>query len=469
VTTETLVVRGGDGVPKYLMNVIVDITERKRSEAQIVYIAHHDLLTGLPNRTFFMEKIEDAGARLRRWGEPFTVLLLDLDRFKIVNDSLGHPAGDTLLKETALRLKASLRETDVLARLGGDEFAIIQAGEASPREGAAALAQRVIDVVKPPYIIEGNAVTIGTSIGIAMAPGDDTEPNELIKKADLALYRAKSQGRNGFRFFDIQMTREADARHQLENDLRAAVARSELELHYQPIVDIRTRQPCGVEALARWRHPQRGWVPPDHFIPLAEETGLISTLGEWVLQQACADAAAWPPHIKVAVNLSPLQFRKSDLFDTVLCVLVASGLPPERLELEITESVLLESDTDPLAVIRRLKNIGVSLALDDFGTGYSSLSYLTKFPFDKIKIDKSFTQNVTRRADCAAIISSVRVLGSGLNMLTTAEGVETEQQFGILQAAGVDLAQGYLFGRPCAAGALDLTRVGAAKSVVDAA
>jgi diguanylate cyclase (GGDEF)-like protein len=469
VTTETVIVRGSDDAPKYLLNVMVDITERKRSEAQIVYIAHHDLLTGLPNRTFFMEKIEEAGARLRRWGEPFTVLLLDLDRFKIVNDSLGHPAGDALLKQTALRLKASLRETDVLARLGGDEFAIIQAGEADPREGAAALAQRVIDVVKPPYAIDGNAVTIGTSIGIAMAPADDTEPNELIKKADLALYRAKSQGRNGFRFFDIQMTKEADARHQLENDLRAAVSHNQLELHYQPIVDIRTRKPCGVEALARWRHPQRGWVPPDLFIPLAEETGLISALGEWVLQQACADAVTWPAHIKVAVNLSALQFRKSDLFDVVLCVLVESGLPPERLELEITESVLLESDTDPLAMIRRLKNIGVSLALDDFGTGYSSLSYLTKFPFDKIKIDKSFTQNLTKRADCAAIISSVRALGAGLNMLTTAEGVETEQQFGILRAAGVDLAQGYLFGRPCEASALDLTGIGAAKSVDDAA
>jgi diguanylate cyclase (GGDEF)-like protein/PAS domain S-box-containing protein len=449
VTTDTLIVRGSDGKPKYLLTVMVDVTERKRTEAQIVYIAHHDLLTGLPNRTFFMEKIEEAGARLRRWREPFRVLILDLDRFKIVNDSLGHPAGDALLKETAIRLKSSLRETDVLARLGGDEFAIIQAGEADPGEGATSLAERIIDILKPPYQIEGSTVSVGASIGIAKAPEDGTDPNELIKKADLALYRTKSQGRNGFRFFDPQMTKEADARHQLENDLRVAISRGELVLHYQPIIDVKTRKPCGAEALVRWQHPQKGLLPPDQFIPLAEETGLISSLGEWVVQRACADAATWPSHIKVSVNLSALQFRNGDLLDVILCALVESGLPPERLELEITESVLLETDTDPLAVIRRLKSIGVSLALDDFGTGYSSLSYLTKFPFDKIKIDKSFTQNLPRRTECTAIVLSVRALASGLNILTTAEGVETEQQFSILRATGVDLAQGYLFGRPC--------------------
>jgi diguanylate cyclase (GGDEF)-like protein/PAS domain S-box-containing protein len=457
VTIETLVLRGADGCPKYLLTVMVDVTERKRTEAQIVHIAHHDLLTGLPNRTFFMAKIEEAGARLRRWRQPFTVFILDLDRFKIVNDSLGHPAGDILLKETATRLKATLRETDVLARIGGDEFAIIQAGEADPREGAAALAERVIDVIRRPYEIEGNTVNIGTSIGIALAPGDGTDPHELIKKADLALYRTKSKGRNGYRFFDVEMTREADARHQLETDLRGALERKELELHYQLVVDARTREPCGVEALARWRHPQKGLIPPAQFIPLAEETGLIAPLGEWVLQTACRDAARWPAHIKVAVNLSALQFRKSDLLDVILCTLVESGLPPQRLELEITESVLLESETDPLMVIRRLKNIGVSLALDDFGTGYSSLSYLTKFPFDKIKIDKSFTQNLSKRPECTAIIRSVQALASGLNILTTAEGVETEQQLSVLCENGVDLAQGYLLGRPCPLAELDFT------------
>jgi diguanylate cyclase (GGDEF)-like protein/PAS domain S-box-containing protein len=469
VTMDTLVVHGADGTPKYLFTGIVDVTERKQTEARIVYIAHHDLLTGLPNRTFFMAKIEEAGARLRRWQQPFTVLILDLDRFKIVNDSLGHPAGDALLKETAARLKSSLRETDVLARIGGDEFAIIQVGETDPREGARALAERVVEIIRAPYDIDGNAVTIGTSIGIAMAPEDGTEPNELIKKADLALYRTKSQGRNGYCFFDIQMTKEADARHQLENDLRTAVTRNELELHYQPVIDVATRKPCGVEALVRWRHPQKGLIPPDQFIPLAEETGLIGALGEWVLQRACADAARWPSHIKVAVNLSALQFRNSELLDVILCTLVESGLAPERLELEITESALLESETDPLAVMRRLKNIGVSLALDDFGTGYSSLSYLTKFPFDKIKIDKSFTQNLTKRPECTAIIRSVQALASGLNMLTTAEGVETEQQFSVLRTMGVDLAQGYLFGRPCPLSELDFARLDVATPVGHAA
>jgi EAL domain-containing protein (putative c-di-GMP-specific phosphodiesterase class I) len=276
-----------------------------------------------------------------------------------------------------------------------------------------------------------------------------------MKKADLALYRTKSDGRNGYRFFDPQMTADADALHQLENDLREAIARGELEVHYQPVFDGKTRQPVGAEALVRWRHPQRGFIPPDQFIPLAEETGLIIPLGEWVLQRACSDAASWPSHIKVAVNLSIVQFRKSNLLDVILCTLIESGLPPERLELEITESVLVANELDILAVIRHLKNLGVSIALDDFGTGYSSLSYLTKFPFDKIKIDKSFTQNMTKRAECRAIVSSVRALGHGLNIVTTAEGVETEQQFEMLRAAGVNQVQGYLLARPCPADQLE--------------
>jgi diguanylate cyclase (GGDEF)-like protein len=469
ITSKRLVIRDCNGTPEYLLTVIEDVTERKRSEAQIVHMAHHDLLTGLPNRALFTQKIDEAGARLRRWHEPFTVFILDLDRFKIVNDSLGHPAGDALLKETAARLSSSLRETDVLARLGGDEFAIIQAGEANQAEAAAALAGRIIDTIKSPYLLEGNEVTIGTSVGIAMAPADGSEPTELIKKADLALYRTKSQGRNGYRFFDAQMTRDVDARHQLENDLRGAIARNEFELFYQPIIDIKTGKLFGAEALIRWRHPQKGLVLPDQFIPLAEETGLIAPIGEWVLQRGCFDAAGWPAQFKVAINLSALQFRKSDLFDVILCALLESGLAPQRLELEITESTLLESDTDPLAVIRRLKNLGVCIALDDFGTGYSSLSYLTKFPFDKIKIDKSFTQNLTKRAECAAIIASVRALGVGLNILTVAEGVETEQQLGILRAAGVDLAQGYLFGRPRPLSEVDLRTLDPEKPLRQAA
>jgi diguanylate cyclase (GGDEF)-like protein/PAS domain S-box-containing protein len=457
------------GKPEYLLGVIEDVTERARADERIKYMAHHDLLTGLSNRALFMEKIEEAGARLRRRGETFTVFMLDLDRFKNVNDSLGHPEGDSLLKETAQRLSSALRETDVLARLGGDEFAILQAGEANQWEDAGSLADRIVEIMTKPYDINGNKVSIGTSIGIALAPADGIEPSELMKKADLALYRMKSEGRNGYRFFDAQMTADADALHRLEHDLREAISRGELEVHYQPIIDVQTCTPVGTEALVRWRHPQRGYIPPDQFIPLAEETGLIVPIGEHVLQRACTDAATWLPHIRVSVNLSLVQFRKGNLLDVILCALVESGLSPERLELEITESVLLENELEILSVIRQLKNLGVSLALDDFGTGYSSLSCLTKFPFDKIKIDKSFTQNMAKRAECAAIVASVRALGHGLNIVTTAEGVETEQQFELLRTAGVNLVQGYLFGRPCPASELDWTLTGADSRVESAA
>jgi diguanylate cyclase (GGDEF)-like protein/PAS domain S-box-containing protein len=469
VSSRRIAVRGEDGKSEYLLGVIEDVTDRARADERIKYLAHHDLLTGLSNRALFMEKIEEAGARLRRRGETFTVFMLDLDRFKTVNDSLGHPEGDSLLKETARRLKGALRETDVLARLGGDEFAILQAGEANQSKDANALADRIVDLISEPYDINGNKVTIQTSIGIALAPFDGIESGELMKKADLALYRMKSEGRNGYRFFDVQMTADADARHLLEYDLREALSRGELEVHYQPVIDVRTRKPVGVEALVRWRHPRKGFIPPDQFIPLAEETGLIIPLGEFVLLRACTDAASWPEHIKVAVNLSLVQFRKCNLFDVILCALVESGLSPERLELEITESILLENELDILAVIRQLKNLGVSLALDDFGTGYSSLSYLTKFPFDKIKIDKSFTQNLTKRKECAAIIASVHALAVGLDILTTAEGVETEQQFEILRDAGINLIQGYLFGRPRPVSELDFAPVDAPSRVESAA
>jgi diguanylate cyclase (GGDEF)-like protein len=411
-------------------------------------MAHHDLLTGLANRTLFMEKIEEAGARLRRHGEAFTVVMLDLDRFKNVNDSLGHPAGDALLKEMAQRLKSSLRETDVLARLGGDEFAILQSGGAAQRDDAITLSVRIIDLVAKPFDLDGHKMSVGTSIGIALAPQDGVEPDELLKKADLALYLTKSEGRNGFNFFHADMTTEADARHQMENEMREALMRNEFELYYQPVLDVRTREPRGAEALVRWRHPRNGLIMPDRFIPLAEDTGLIVQLGAWILGKACADAASWPVQFKLAVNLSPVQFRKGDLFEVILCALVESGLPPERLELEITESVLLENEANYRVLLQQLKNIGVSIVLDDFGTGYSSLGYLTRFPVDKIKIDKSFTQGLSQRADCAAIVSSVVTLAHGLDITTTAEGVETEEQFELLRAAGVTQVQGFLFGRP---------------------
>ena len=433
-----------------------DVTDRHRHEARISFMAHHDLLTGLPNRAFFTEKIEDAVTRFRRRNEPFSVFMLDLDKFKSVNDSLGHPAGDQLLKETAQRLRSSLRESDVLARLGGDEFAIIQSGEEDQREGAAGLATRIASIISEPYDIDGNAVSVGTSIGIALASEAANDSTTLLKMADLALYQAKSEGRNGFRFFDSDMLTEADNHRNMEAELRTAISRCEFELHYQPLVAVDTRHRAGFEALVRWRHPDRGLILPDEFIPLAEETGLIRPLGEWILQQACADAMKWPKHLKLAVNMSPVQLAQPDLLQIVLCALVESSLAPERLELEITETALFEEGVDYVKLIRQLKSIGVSIALDDFGTGYSSLSYLTMFPFDMIKIDRSFTMNLTKRSDCAAIVSAVLALGRGLEIQTAAEGVETEQQFDILRAAGVTFVQGTLFGSPLRASALVL-------------
>jgi diguanylate cyclase (GGDEF)-like protein len=346
-------------------------------------MAHHDALTGLPNRAAVAQRIDEAAARQRRWGDPFTILLLDLDRFKHVNDTLGQSAGDTLLRKTAMRLRALLRETDVLARLGGDEFAIIQSGESDQREAAGALSERIIDIIAQPFDIDGNEVNIGTSIGIALAPGHGTNPDNLLKMADMALYSAKSGGRNGYRFFDPDMGAAADARLMLENELRRAIQQNELVLHYQPIVDAKTLRMCGAEALVRWQHPVKGLVAPDQFIPLAEDTGAIVQIGEWVLHAACADAAKWPAHVKVAVNLSAVQFRKTNLSDMVMEALAETGLPPERLEIEITETALIENASECLPALHRFKNAGISIALDDFGTGYSSLSQLTMFPFDK--------------------------------------------------------------------------------------
>jgi len=460
---------GPDGTPTAFMAIRIDITARKQAEAKISYMANHDALTGIGNRVVLNEKLEEALARSRRRQETFAVLLLDLDGFKHVNDTLGHAAGDDLLKEVAHRLNFSMRETDILTRLGGDEFAIIQSSEKNQREAAIALAVRVLEIVAEPFHLDGHNVTIGTSIGIAFAPEDGANPGELLQKADLALYRVKSEGRNNFRFFDEEMSKDATARLRLLNDLRAALTRDEFELHYQPVFDAKTRRPCGVEALVRWRHPVEGLMSPDRFIPLAEETGLMGPLGEWILETACADAASWPDNIKVAVNLSAVQFRNGELFDVILCALVESGLPPERLELEITESVLMQNAESYGAVIQQLKNVGISIALDDFGTGYSSLSYLTTFPFDKIKIDKSFTQGLSSRADCAAIVASVLTLARGLDIVVTAEGVETRQQFELLRVAGVHQVQGYLFARPCPVAELNFPALERKGQAVEAA
>jgi diguanylate cyclase (GGDEF)-like protein len=435
-----------------------DITERKRAEEQMAFMARHDALTGLANRILLREKMEEALARLRRRGEAFTLFVFDLDLFKSVNDSLGHPIGDLLLAAVGRRLRAAIRETDTVARLGGDEFALLQTVEGNQRIAAIALASRLLEAVNVPYEIEGNQIMIGTSIGIVLAPNDGTEVEQLLKNADLALYRAKAEGRNAYRLFATEMDAEARSRHSLQNDLRASIGRDEFEILYQTAFDATTGQAVGAEALVRWCHPIRGTVEPDQFISIAEEIGLIVPLGERVLRRACMDAMSWPAHVKVAVNLSALQFRAGRLLETISSALADSGLPPGRLEVEITESVLLHKNVDNLQTLHELKHRGISIVLDDFGTGYSSLSYLRTFPFDKIKIDKSFVGEMPERAECVAIVDAVTALGRGLNILTTAEGVETEEQFSLLRAAGVDQVQGFLFSHPCAALEIEFDR-----------
>ncbi len=437
--------------------IVEDITERRRAEAEIVHLARHDVLTGLANRAEFNAKLAEASRRLKRSGGTVTVMMLDLDKFKAVNDMLGHPAGDQLLIEVGRRLQSTIRETDVLARLGGDEFAIIQEGGPNQHEGAIALALRIINAISQPFDLDGNEASVGTSIGIALAPENGVEPEELLKSADLALYTAKAEGRNDFRIYQARMLEIAHTQQSAEGELRDAIAREEFELHYQVVVDVKTRLARGVEALVRWRHPTRGLIMPDQFIPLAESTGLIVPLGEWILQRACADAASWPEHIRIALNISAVEFKKGNLFDVILCTLVETGLAPERLELEITETSLLENQEANLATIRQLKNLGISVTLDDFGTGYSSVTHLTNFPFDNIKIDRTFTQGIPNRRESVAVVSSVLALAQGLGTITTAEGIESEQQFEYMRQAGADLAQGDLFGRPVPAAQLDLS------------
>ena len=431
-----------------------DITEQKRAEERIAHVARHDALTGLPNRTVFMEAAE-------KWlqspapGKAFSTLLLDLDNFKLVNDSAGHAVGDALLKMAAQRLLQCVDRTDIVTRLGGDEFTILQAAkEGDAREEAIILANRLIAAISEPYEINGREETVGTSIGINVAPDHGTDANQLLKNADLALYQAKSEGRGKYCFFEAIMETEARRLRELELDLRAGIARGEFLLHFQPVFNAKTQEPCGAEALVRWHRPQHGMVSPADFIPLAERTGLIVPLGEWVLQQACQQAAKWPAHIKVAVNLSPAQFRKGQLLDTVTKVLDETGLAPERLELEITETVLLDKNEANLAILHQLQSLGVDIVLDDFGTGYSSLSYLQAFHFNKIKIDQSFVRQMTTSNDCAEIICAVIGLARGLDIHTTAEGVETKEQLELLRITGCAQIQGYLLGRPVPAAEL---------------
>ncbi|MGE4167079.1 MAG: EAL domain-containing protein, partial [Xanthobacteraceae bacterium] len=419
-----------------------DVTERREAESKIMHMARHDSLTNLPNRVLFREIMEAALDR----GDQLAVLFLDLDRFKSVNDTLGHPVGDALLCEVTKRLQMAVRGADTVARLGGDEFAIVQMGGVPGQ--ATDLAVRIIESISEPFDIMGHQVMIGTSVGIAIAPTDGKEPDQLLRNADMALYRAKSDGRGTYHFFHPEMDSDLQARRSLELDLRKALGNGEFEIYYQPIVKLETGEVGGFEALLRWHHPERGMVPPDKFIPIAEEIGVITAIGDWVLRQACLDAASWPADLSVAVNLSAVQFRSPTLSLSVVSALGGSGLAAGRLELEITETVLLQDDKSVLDTLHQMRDLGVKISMDDFGTGYSSLSYLRSFPFDKIKIDRSFIRELGKKEDCLAIIRAVSRLGASLGMITTAEGVETKEQLDILRTEGCNQGQGYLFSPP---------------------
>ena len=447
--SERLSAKGSDEISilaRTFNGLLETLDAKQKLEAQLVHMAHHDALTELPNRVLFRENLERELIRVRRGGE-LAVLCLDLDQFKSVNDTLGHPVGDGLLRAVADRMRESVREMDVIARLGGDEFAIVQVGAKQP-ESAIVLAERLIAAMARPFEIAGHQVVVGTSIGVAIAPSDGDDPEQLIKSADMALYRAKTDGRGIFRFFEPEMDAKMQARRTLELDLRKALLVSEFELYYQPLINLQSNQVCGFEALLRWHHPTRGLVSPGDFIPAAEDMGLIVPLGEWVLRNACARAASWPAHIKVAVNLSPAQFKSKGLALAVTSALADSGLSPGRLELEITESVLLLESETTLQTLHQLRDLGVKISMDDFGTGYSSLSYLRSFPFDKIKIDQSFVRDLTDREDSIAIVRAVSGLGRNLGMSTTAEGVETAAQLGQLRGEGCTEVQGYYFSQP---------------------
>ena len=426
-----------------------DVTERYQAEQNIARMARHDSLTDLPNRLLFREKMAEGLARVQAGEEAMAVFCLDLDNFKTINDTLGHPIGDALLRAVAERLRAVVGEDDTIARLGGDEFAILQA-ESSPY-AAEALAGRVVDVLASPLVVEGHEINTGLSVGIALAPNDGTAADHLMKCADLALYRAKAEGRGLFRFFEPEMDARIQRRRALEIDLRRALTSGEFHLVYQPQLNLATNALTGMEALLRWTHPERQAVLPAEFIPVAEETGLIVPLGEWVLRRACAEAAHWPDAIRVAVNLSPVQFRNRGLVAMVTQALAAAGLPATRLEIEITEAALLQKDEMTVAMLHQLRALGVRISMDDFGTGYSSLSYLRSFPFDKIKIDRSFIADIERNGDSEAIIWAIAELGASLGIATTAEGIETPEQLELVRRAGCTEVQGYLLSKPRAA------------------
>ena len=447
VTTKKLTVRGEDDEPICLIAVIEDVTEKRSAEEQIAFLAHHDALTGLPNRTQFSKRLEDALDWVGR-GQQLAVLFLDLDHFKTVNDTLGHFIGDELLKAVADRLRECIRDVDMIGRLGGDEFAIVQTGISGP-DDISALAMRIREAVTEPYDLGGIQAVADLSIGIALAPDDAQDAAELMKRADMALYQAKSEGRGRYRFFEPAMDAEMKARRKLDTELREALANDEFTLFYQPVVSVDSGTIVGVEALLRWRHPKSGLIEPAEFIPIAEESGLIIPIGEWVIRQACMDAAPWPSHISVAINLSPIQFRSPLLPMSVINSMALSGIPASRLELEITEDVLFKDNSENLALLQQLRGLGIRIVMDDFGKGYSSLNYLRRFPFDKVKIDRSFINDVsTDRDGSCAIVRAVVGLATALKVSTTAEGVETQEQLDFVRAAGCAQYQGYLFSEP---------------------
>lgn len=424
-----------------------DVTAQRKAQAQVAYLAHHDELTGLCNRSLFRTRLADGLVASRDKGDLLAVLCIDLDYFKLVNDTLGHGVGDRVLRMAGERIAAVIGSQGVAARLGGDEFAVITAGLSTPAE-VGALAERLIARISAPYLIEGHQAVIGASIGLSLAPGDGSDPDILLHNADIALYRSKAAGRGTLHFFEAGMDEALQARRSLEADLRQALARGEFELYYQPIVSAISLAILGFEALLRWFHPERGAVSPAEFIPVAEEIGVIDALGEWVLHQACAEAVRWPAECRVAVNLSAVQFQRGDLVGAVSAALTEAGLDAPRLELEITESVFLDDSSQNLSVLHRLRALGVAIALDDFGTGYSSLAYLNRFPFDKIKIDRSFIRDMAEDRHGLAIIRAVVSLGTSLGIRTLAEGVETPDQLARLREEGCSELQGFHLGRP---------------------
>jgi diguanylate cyclase (GGDEF)-like protein/PAS domain S-box-containing protein len=443
ITSKRIGIRDQAGDPRYIINVVEDVTERRRADEKIAHMAHYDALTDLPNRALFRAQIERELEKTGK-GEGFALLYVDIDEFKGINDSLGHHVGDELLKTVATRIRDCLKETDLIARLGGDEFAVIRTAVES-RDEVVEFVTRIHEAIRQPYQCLGHQLSTDASIGIALAPQHGTGLDQLIKNADLAMYAAKAEGRRTHRFFEPAMHASAKARLTLELDLRQAMVDGDFEIHYQPLVNLQRNEVSGCEALLRWHHPARGMVSPAEFIPVAEDTGLIGELGDWVLRTACAEAARWPDHIRLAVNVSPVQFKCATLALKITSALAASGLPPRRLELEITEAVLIRDDEAALAILHQLRALGVRIALDDFGTGYSSLSYLKRFPFDKIKIDRNFVTDIAEADGSSAIVQAVVNIATSRNMTTTAEGVETEQQKQMLRALGCTEMQGYLF------------------------